>query len=185
MQTYMCKKFSDNLFRPFKVTKADVIERVGRISDSLELGTVECKIRKVVKADDKGEFYKIGKRTIVMTCLMSLKAGIRIHSLSEKDIRIDRKRRSVSLTLPRPEILTYNIPPEEIVQEWYGVTGLRSNFTDEERNDFLRQAEQDIREDKALIENVGILSDATRNAEEIIRTLLSGAGFENIDIEFK
>ena len=44
MQTYMCKKFSDNLFRPFKVTKADVIERVGRISDSLELGTVECKI---------------------------------------------------------------------------------------------------------------------------------------------
>ena len=166
-------------------TKAQIRDRIARVTEMAELGTVECKIRKVVKANDKGEFYKLGSRTIVMTCLATLKAGIKLDGFTEDNVKVDTRRQSVRITLPHAEVLTFNIPPEEVVEEWYGVGLFRSDFTDAERNDFLRQAEEDIQGDRELIRSVGILEDAERGAEEILRTLLSGAGFTDIDIEFK
>jgi hypothetical protein len=147
-----------------------------------ELGLVEYRVRKIVKANDEGEWYKLGERKILFSCTAYLKAGIDLGTFSLSDVDMDRETGTVTVTLPHATLLSVNIPASEIRQEYDQVTLLRSSFSAQERNLLLRQGERQIRES---VLSLGILEKAEENATLFFTSLFSKMGFSTIEVKFK
>ena len=163
----------------------DESDRVGdavrRLSSMSELGTVEYTVRKVIKADDS-VWYKYGQRKILFTGTAYLKAGIDMRGFGPENVRISDDATGVTIILPAAKLLSFNMPPEQIRQEFSGVTGLRQAFTPEEKNAIQVQAEKEI---LAEIPNLGILSDAEDNARLLFITMFSELGYQNVTVKFE
>ena len=146
-----------------------------------ELGTVEYTVKKIVKTDD-AVWWKYGKRKIIFSCTASIKAGINMKGFSESNVKADLKNKSISVVLPKPSILSFNMPPEGIRQEFSMITGLRDEFTPEQKQQLLAMGEADIRHD---IPRMGIIEDAEANARAFFTAMFSQIGYDNIDINFE
>ena len=70
--------------------------------------------------------------------------------------------------------------PNLIRTEMESVTGLRSSFTQKEKNTFLKQGEESIKKD---ILETGILKDANNNAEAFLIDFYSQMGFEKVIVK--
>lgn len=151
------------------------------LSEMAELGTVEYTVKKIVKTDD-AVWWKYGKRKIIFSCTAFIKAGIDMKDFPAGNIKPNPGGKSVSITLPKARILSFNMPPEEIRQEFSMITGLRDEFTPEQKQQLLAMGEQDIRSD---IPNMGILEDAEANARTFFTAMFSRLGYETIDIKFE
>jgi len=156
-------------------------KRIQSLSNAAELGTVEYTVKKIIKTDD-AVWYKYGKRKIIFTCAAFIKAGVDMKKFSADKVKINKKENSISITLPQVEILSFNIPPEEINQEFTMVTGFRAEFTPEEKQQLLVLGEKDIRED---IPNMGIISDAETNAKQFFSAMFSQLGYDSVDVKFE
>ena len=154
-------------------------QRVQSMAESAELGTVEYKVKKIVKTNDN-QWYSIGDRKILFQSTAYLKAGVDLADFSTDDVQINGK--NVTVNLPHAKLLSFNMPAEETetVFENYGF--FRSRFNAEEQNHILELGETDIRE---AVPNLGILQDAEQNMTEIFTAMLSQMGYENIVINFK
>lgn len=84
--------------------------------------------------------------------------------------------------MPKAELLSVNMPANHIKVKYTKVSTLLMNFTATERNDVLRQGENDIRND---IDNLGILVDAEANATTYFTSLFKQIGFTDITINFE
>ena len=162
-----------------KPKEPDMKARVLGMSQNLELGTVEYIVKKVIKFDDQQK-YTVGDRKILFNSTAYLKAGIKLDNFNENDIIINGKQ--ITVYLPHAELLSFDMPAEEIstVFENYGV--FRSKFSADEQNEILKKGEEDIRAD---IPNWGILKDAEDNAKDMFEAMLSQLGFEFITIVIK
>jgi hypothetical protein len=167
---------------PILNTRHQLEEWTGKLSTLPELGTVEYVIGKVIKADHEATWYKFGDRKILFTCKASLKAGIDLSKLTNEDIKTNFKQKSISITLPKAELMTLNIKPEEIFLVYEKRTLFRSSFTNDERNSILVQGEKSIREN---VSELGILDDAEINAKIFMESFLRRAGYKIINISFK
>lgn len=154
-------------------------QRVQRMAESAELGTVEYKVKKIVKTNDT-QWYSLGDRKILFQCTAYLKAGVKLEGFTADKVQI--KGSDVTVTLPHAELLSFNMPAEETetVFENYGF--FRSSFSAEEQNQILKLGEKDIRED---VPNLGILQDAEQNVSDIFTAMLNQMGFQNININFE
>ena len=152
------------------------------ISEMAELGTVEYTVKKIVKNEEDDSWYKFGKRKILFSCTAFVKAGINMKGFSADKVAINKEEKSISIVLPKAEVLTFNMPPEEIKQEFNFVTGMRSNFSLEDKQKLLVLGENDIRGD---IPNMGILADAEANAKMFFEAMFQRFGYEKIDIKFE
>ena len=157
-------------------------KEIEALSSVKELGLVEYRVRKIVKANDEGEWYKLGERKILFSCTAYLKAGIDLGTFSLSDVNMDRETGSVTVTLPHATLLSVNIPASEIRQEYDQVTLLRSSFSAQERNLLLRQGERQIRES---VPSLGILEKAEENATLFFTSLFSKMGFNTVEVKFK
>ena len=157
-------------------------QEVLSISSMKQLGLVEYKVRKIIKADDQGEWYKIGDRKILLSCTAYLKAGIDLSSFSAEDISVDRAAGKVTVTLPHATLLSLDIPASEIRQEFDQVTLLRSDFSAQERNELLRQGERQIRRS---VPSLGILQKAEENARKFFDSAFQKLGFTTVEVVFK
>ena len=157
-------------------------QEIESISSMKQLGLVEYRVKKIIKADDQGEWYKIGNRKILLSCTAYLKAGIDLSSFSASDIVADRTTGKVTVTLPHATLLSLNIPASEIRQEYDGVTLLRSSFTVQERNELLRQGERQIRES---VPSLGILPKAEENARKFFESVFQKLDFTTVEVVFK
>ena len=146
-----------------------------------ELGTVEYTVTKLIIADDDA-FYKIGERKIIFSCRTTMKAGIDLKDFTRKDTKITDGGKTVTITLPQPKVLSFNMSAEDIKLEYSKVTGARTGYNTEERNDLLKQGEKSILDDAA---NLGIYDDAKKNATDFFKALLVHCGFENVNVCFK
>lgn len=163
--------------------KEDPVAReIQALSSAKELGLVEYRVRKIIKADDVGEWYKLGQRKILFSCTAYLKAGIDLSAFSLADVVADREAGTVTVTLPHAKLLTLNIPASEVRLEYDQVTLLRSSFSAQERNDLLRQGEAQIRQS---VPSLGILEKAEENATLFFESLFSKMGFETVNVRFK
>lgn len=156
-------------------------QKLYELSAAGELVTCEYSVSKVVKADDM-VWWKIGERKILFNCKATLQAGIDMAKYDPEKTKVDRQEKSVVLVLPEPEVLSINMPADQITQEYSHVTGFRFDFTAEERNELLKEGERSIR---AEIPSMGILRDAKLNAVSYFETMLSELGFEIITITFE
>lgn len=159
-------------------------DRVYEVRNIGELSTTEYTVGKIIRLDDNfsdedSEWYeyykKYGERKILMSCKARVKAGVDLTLLQEGDIVI--KGSTIEITLPPARITTFSIDPSEIHTEMESVTGFRSSFSQEEKNEFLRQAEEAIRED---LTETGILDDANENAEAFLQEFYQQMGYKNV-----
>lgn len=159
-----------------------VHREIEAITAMRQLSLVEYRVRKIVKADDEGPWYKIGDRKILLSCTAYLKAGIDLTGFSADDVDIDRADNRVTITIPHATLLSLDIPSSEIREEFDHVTLLRSGFTAEERNALLRQGENQIR---ASVPSLGILEKAEENARRFFESVFSKMGFTTVEVVFK
>ena len=128
--------------------------RIQGLKEMAELGTVEYTVKKIVKTEDNA-WYTYGDRKILFTCTAFIKAGIDMKDFKGEDaVTVKPEEKSISVTLPKAKVLSFNMPPEEIKQEYAIISGFRGKFTPEERQQLLVLAENDVRED---ITNMGII----------------------------
>ena len=164
----------------------DVEEMVKRevqaISEMRQLGLVEYRVRKIVKADDEGEWYKIGDRKILLSCTAYLKAGIDLSGFSAENVDINRLDGSVTVTVPHAKLLSLDMPASEIREEYDHVTMLRHSFSAEERNALLRQGEKQIR---SSVPSLGILEKAEENARRFFESVFTKMGFTSVEVVFE
>lgn len=163
-------------------TDASIPREVEAVSAMKELGVVEYRVKKIIKANDEGEWYKIGERKILLSCTAYLKAGIDLTGFSMDNIKADRSKGTVEITLPHARLLSLDIPASEIREEFDKVTLLRSDFSVNERNALLRQGERQIRRS---VPSLGILPKAEENAEAFFRSVFSEMGYTDINVVFK
>ena len=159
-----------------------VQREVEAITAMRQLSLVEYRVRKIVKADDEGEWYKIGDRKILLSCTAYLKAGVDLATFGTDDVRIDLTGDRVSVTIPHATLLSLDIPASEVRLEYDRVTMLRSDFTAEERNALLRQGEKQIRES---VPSLGILEKADENARRFFESVFLKMGFTNVEVTFR
>ena len=157
-------------------------EEIESITAMKQLGVVEYRVRKIIKADDQGEWYKIGDRKILLSCTAYLKAGIDLSSFSADDIEVDRLTGKVTVTLPHATLLSLDMPASEIRQEYDQVTLFRSEFSVQERNDLLRQGERQIRRS---VPSLGILPKAEENARKFFESVFYKLDFTTVEVVFQ
>ncbi len=144
-----------------------------------DVATVEYTLSKVVKANDNRNWYKLGNRKIVMSVVAYAKAGIDLSKVTNDKIIVNSN--SVSVVLPHAKLINLNIPPEEIKEETTDVGTLRWQYTNEEKNSLLIQAEQSIRES---IDSLGIIKKAEENATSFISNFIKRLGYNDVSITF-
>ncbi len=149
---------------------------VQTLQDLSELVTVEYRVKKLVSARDI-RWY--GDRKILIETAAILKAGIDLNRFDQQSIRQEGER--VTITLPRAELVQFNMQPRDM-REIYNESGvLRSDFSYQEKDDILRQGEADIRR---RIAEMGILRRAEVNARVLLESWMRRSGFRDITVQF-
>lgn len=151
-----------------------------------ELGTVQYTVQKVVSNND--ESWKIfGDRKILFSFKAVIKAGIDMEKFDPQSVRVSENKRKgtkkISLELPQPKILTYNVRPEDVKLLYSEVSLLRTEYTNKERDEIVAKGLWELKTDKELTGM--ILRDARLNAESFVEMLLRRNGFTNVEITFK
>lgn len=180
----------------FSRKKLSLKQRANQTVNSLmsvsELSTVEYTVKKIVKASD--ENYKLlgidtnikkkGDRKILFTCTVYLKAGIDLSKYDPSETEIDEINKTITLSLPHAQLISYNMPYEEQHMVYKKVDRylLRDDFKAGERNDLLIQAEDNIVND---ITNMGILKEAEHNIMSFFELPLKQLGFQIVNFKFK
>jgi hypothetical protein len=155
------------------------VDKVLKIKDLNQLGTVEFKMSKIISGTDDLSWYKVGGRKILFSCEALIKAGIDFSKLKKEDISIENKM--VSLKLPKAKIIYIKIDHNKIKEE-YKETGIfRSEFTNKEKDELLVLGEKSINE---AIPNMGIISSAESNAKLFLNSYLKASGFKDVSVEF-
>lgn len=139
------------------------------------LGTVEYKLNKVLIAEDH-QWYSIGDRNVIIQFSARLKAGIDLKKITINDISSN----SISITLPKPEIIMLDIDPDEVKYVYQRVSLARSDFSSKDLNDIMIKGEKEIYE---KVEALGILNEASISAKMFLENWLKLNGFDKV--EFK
>lgn len=151
---------------------------VRTLKDLAELATVEYSVTKIVSYKDVAWY---GDRKILFETAATVKAGIDLNELTDQDIKQENDL-TVTISLPAPKILLFNMKPEQM-REIFNESGiLRSNFSNEEKDGLLSQGEKDIR---AKVGQMDILQRAARNARILVESWLKKMGFEAVHVVFK
>jgi hypothetical protein len=145
-----------------------------------KLATAEYQITRIVKASDNQTWYKVGNRKILISCTASVKAGIDFTQL--KPQQVAEQEEKVFVQLPRPEILTLNIPPDGIKVAYTDVGVFRDPFSSTEINAIMRTAENQIRRQ---VNGLDILATARTNASAFVTRFLTTAGFKEVYVSFQ
>ena len=154
--------------------------RIQSMAETAELGTVEYTVKKIVKSTDK-QWYTVGNRKILFQTTAYLKAGIRLQDFSADKVHVDEQN-NVTVILPHAQLLSFNMPAEEITTVFEDISFFRSRFTADEQNYILQLGETAIRAD---VPNLGILEDAENNAKEVFTAMLQQLNYNNINIKFE
>lgn len=148
-----------------------------QLQEMSEMVTTEYVVSKMVKASDSPGWYKRGDRKTLISVKARIKAGIDMQQINESSLEISGN--TLSLTLPPAHIISLNIDPASIRQEYERRGYFRSPFSNEERYILLQQAEEDIR---AGIAEMGILQTAEMNAVLFFSTWFRLMGYEHVHI---
>ena len=156
------------------------ISVIHQLQDMSEMATVEFVVSKVVKVNDVPDWYKIGDRKILISSKARIKAGINMRDIGEDDIVISGN--NIELKIPHARVISLNMDPESIKEEYSKTDFFRRSFTNEERYAFLAQAEKEIYES---IPQMGVLNRANVHAVAFFESWLRVMGFEQVHVTVK
>ncbi|MBU2020006.1 MAG: DUF4230 domain-containing protein [Bacteroidetes bacterium] len=150
---------------------------VYKIKELGQLSTSEYTLSKVLQLNDKGEWFKIGDRKILISCQAKAKAGVDLRKLDISEVELEKGY--IKIGIPSIELMSFEMIPESVSTEMSEVTGFRSSFTQEEKNKILRQGEDNIRKNLA---RTGLYEDAHKNTVLFIEKFYQDLGFTKIDV---
>ncbi|WP_343637054.1 DUF4230 domain-containing protein [Fluviicola sp.] len=139
------------------------------------LSTMEYTLGKVIHWDDKGEWYTFGDRKILLSCKAVVKAGVNLGAIKESDIEV--KGNQITIQLPPPEIVSFEMDPDLVRTEMTDVNGFRSDFSQVDKSKVLQKGEESIRKD---LKKLNILDEAEQNAKIFIIDFYKNLGFEQV-----
>lgn len=151
------------------------------LSRAGEISTYECIVRKAIAADDKFLGSLLGEKKCVFSMTATIEAGIDMASFKERNVRVDADKRQIWLTLPRPVVLSVDIPYDAVTVEYLAESGLRSKFSAKERLEILQEGERRIRDSF----DSDLYDEAAAATRDFFTCLLQAAGFENVYISFE
>jgi Protein of unknown function (DUF4230) len=157
----------------------DQMQEVMALQQMSDLATAQYVVTKIIRANDNKTWYKIGDRKILMSCKATLTAGIDLSAITPTNVHIDDK--AIDLQLPHAKLISINIKPEDVAQEYESEDPLRDPFTSEERNALAIQAETQIRNS---VDSLGILETGEKNATLFISNFLTHLGYQKVTIHF-
>ena len=170
-----------NLFGPPTIrvdtTRPSIIEKVSALS---RLETVSYEIEKVVPGESSGPLFDfLTGDKILLIAHGDVIGGVDLAKLKPADIRVLTETGSVMMTLPRAEVFNLkNILDNEKTTVYERNSGLIRIVPDPNLETRIRQvAEEQILQ--AAIEN-GILTQAQKNAEDVVRSLVTGLGYKEV-----
>ncbi|GKV67378.1 MULTISPECIES: DUF4230 domain-containing protein [unclassified Sporosarcina] len=161
---------------------------VEHVQELQELTTAEAYTKVLVERTDNELFgQSIGvnlpgtKRNLLVVIPGSVKAGIDLSDITESDLTIDDREKTVHLSVPPAEFLGgAEIYFDQV--EVYSVEGLfRTKADIEEGYELANEAKNLILEEAS---EQGVLQTAERNAEKTLKEMFSFAGYE-LEVEFK
>ncbi|WP_342513298.1 DUF4230 domain-containing protein [Sporosarcina sp. FSL K6-1522] len=159
-----------------------------QIQDLNELATAEAYTKVIIERQDNTLFgQSIGlnlpgtKRQLLVVIPGSVKAGVDMSKLAEKDIVVDEANKTAKLTLPAATFLGgAEIYFDQVeVYSYEGIFREKANI--EEAYELAEEAKRLILEETA---GQGVLQMAQQNAEKTLREMFSFAGYD-VKIEFK
>lgn len=159
-----------------------------RIQDLNEMATAEAFTKVIIERQDNQIFgQSIGlnvpgtKRLLLVVIPGSIKAGIDLSGVTERDLVIDEENKTVKLVLPSAEFLGgAEIYFENV--EVYSFEGVFREKADiEEAYELAAEAKELIREEAT---GQGVLKMAQFNAEKTLKEMFSFAGYD-VTIEFR
>lgn len=159
-----------------------------QIQDLNELATAEAYTKVIIERQDNELFgQSIGmnlpgtKRQLLVIIPGSVKAGVGLSSLTEKDITVNHEKKTATLTLPPADFLGgAEIFFDNV--EVFSYEGLfREKANIEEAYELAEEAKKLIIEETA---GQGVLQMAEKNAEKTLQEMFSFAGYD-VTIEFK
>ena len=158
-------------------------QRIDQISSERQLELVEYEVRRFLKAEDKGGFLSIGAKTVLLSCKAYLQVGIDLGDFNPMtDVVIDEDRKSISITLPYPTLLSMDMPLEDALVENQRVAFTRTKFKMADMNIILRLGEEQILD---IVPSLGILEEAKQNARLFFEPMLKHLGFSSVYVSFK
>ncbi|HOW44003.1 MAG TPA: DUF4230 domain-containing protein [Candidatus Aminicenantes bacterium] len=164
-----------NLAVPARKVRPPLTART--LKDLAELATVEYEVTKIVSHKDIAWY---GDRKILFETAAEVKAGIDLNELADQDVRVEGD--AVTVTLPRPRILLFNMKPGSM-REIFNESGiLRSDFSNQEKDALLSLGEKDIR---AKVAAMDVLDRAARNARILVESWLRRSGYSAVRVEFR
>ncbi|WP_203248396.1 DUF4230 domain-containing protein [Sporosarcina beigongshangi] len=159
-----------------------------QIQELNELATAEAYTKVILEREDNKLFgQSIGlnlpgtKRQLLVVIPGSVKAGVNMSGLTEKDVVIDEENKTAKLTLPPATFLGgAEIYFDKV--EVYSYEGLFREKADiKEGYEIAEEAKELILEETV---GQGVLTMAQQNAEKTLREMFSFAGYD-VTIEFK
>lgn len=163
------------------VQKPDNKQEIYSIQTIGELATAEYTYGKILELNDEADWYKVGNRRILINVRAKVKAGVDLTKLSKNDIKLIDEN-SVRITLPEPEILSFDLNQTDVNTVIQDVSGFRFDFSQEEKLKILKLGEQEIR--KQMLEST-ILIDARINARVFVEDFYTENGFKSVEVSFK
>jgi hypothetical protein len=173
-----------NLFGPPTVSidtsRPSIIEKVSALS---RLETVRYEIEKVVPGTSSGPLFDfLTGDKILLIAHGDVIAGVDLSKLKSEDIKVMTDTDSVTIKLPKAEVFNLkNILNNEKTTVYERNSGIVRFVPDPNLETRIRQvAEEQILQ--AAIEN-GILTQAQKNAQDVVRSLVTGLGYEEVKFE--
>ncbi len=139
------------------------------------LSTTEYTLGKIIHWDDEGEWYMYGDRKILLSCKATVKAGVNLNAIKESDIVVQGNK--ITVQLPPPEIVSFEMDPDLVRTEMTDVNGFRSDFSQLDKSKVLKKGEESIRKD---LQKLNILDEAEQNAKIFIVDFYKNLGFEQV-----
>jgi hypothetical protein len=138
--------------------------------------TVHYELEKVVTGQSTGPLFDfLTSDKILLVAHGQVVAGLDLSKITDDDVIVEGEK--VTITLPEPEIL-YSRLDNDKTYVYDRQTGIFSRPDPNLETQIRQAAEQQIKE--AAIED-GILIKASENGEQVIRTLLTGLGFKEVE----
>lgn len=152
---------------------------VETLRDLSQLATVEYRIKKIVRFKDDS---LLGSRRLLIEVPAVIKAGIELSGLDSSSIKMNDSG-SITIRLPKPELLDLNIDLENVKEVINDTSLLRGSFSPEDKNKYLRKGEEELK--KYIAEGkINILIESEQNARSIIASWLTKMGYTDINILF-
>jgi len=155
---------------------------LNRLKQASKLATVKFTYNKIVWGEkEKRLFIKLRTASFLAYSKIEITAGIDLAKVKPANVTVGP--RSVQLTLPPVEIITYSYPFQKIeVDPNYTANRFLNTIRVEDMEEFLRLADADIRRS---LNHLGIEERARTNTRALLTKILKKFNFEMIDIDFE